>query len=308
MVEFQRTSIDIWQSKYQLKEKDGTEVDVFLACTLERVANALSLVETKDQDKHRKDFLWALNNGAIPAGRILSNAGAEKYKPSTSLINCTVSETVNDSMDAILGSNHQAGLTLKAGCGIGYEFSTLRPKGAFVAGAGATTSGPLSFMDIFDRMCSTVSSAGGRRGAQMATFDINHPDVFEFIKAKRENGQLRQFNLSLLITREFVESVKAGGNWKLSFPVTAKEVEVESLDLDNADEFLYREFPVKDGYVVNSQGLVACRIYETVKALDIWDEIMKSNYDYAEPGFILIDKVNEMNNNWFCEQIRATNP
>lgn len=308
MVNFQATSIDIWSSKYQLKAKDGTNVDQNIEDTYARVADALSQIETKDQAKHKSDFLWALQNGAIPAGRILSNAGAEEYKPATSLINCTVSQTVNDSMADILMSNHQAGLTLKAGCGIGYEFSTLRPKGAFVAGAGATTSGPLSFMDIFDRMCFTVSSAGGRRGAQMATFDINHPDVFDFIKAKRENGQLRQFNLSLLITHEFVETVKADGDWQLSFPVTAKEVESEGLDLGNAHEFLYREFPVKEGYVVDDQGLVACRIYHTVKARDIWDEIMKSNYDYAEPGFILIDKVNEMNNNWFCEKIRATNP
>ena len=145
--------------------------------------------------------------GAYPAGRIISNAGASKYKPATSTINCTVSGTIEDSMTGILGSVHQAGLTLKAGCGIGYEFSTLRPSGAYVAGAGATTSGPLSFMDIFDRTCFTVSSAGGRRGAQMATFDVSHPDVLEFIKAKREDGRLRQFNLSLLISEEFINCV-----------------------------------------------------------------------------------------------------
>ncbi len=136
-------------------------------------------------------FVWALQNGAIPAGRITSNAGALEHKPATSTINCTVSGIIEDSMTDILDKVHEAGLTLKAGCGIGYEYSTLRPKGAFVAGAGAYTSGPLSFMDIYDRMCFTVSSAGGRRGAQMATFDIAHPDVTDFIKAKREDGRLK---------------------------------------------------------------------------------------------------------------------
>jgi ribonucleoside-diphosphate reductase alpha chain len=147
-----------------------------------------------------KDRPWALRKGAIPAGRITSNAGAWEHKPATSTINCTVSGLIRDSMDDILAKVHEAGLTLKAGCGIGYEFSTLRPRGAYVSGAGAYTSGPLSFMDIYDKMCFTVSSAGGRRGAQMGTFDVGHPDVMEYIRVKRENGRLRQFNLSLLIT------------------------------------------------------------------------------------------------------------
>jgi ribonucleoside-diphosphate reductase alpha chain len=255
-----------------------------------------------------KDFIWALQNGAIPAGRITSNAGAEAHKPATSTINCTVSGTISDSMNDILEKNHEAGLTLKAGCGIGYEFSTLRPRGAYVAGAGATTSGPLSFMDIFDRMCFTVSSAGGRRGAQMATFDVHHPDVIEFILAKREDARLRQFNLSLLITEDFIEAVRNGDDWHLSFPVTEKEAKDEGLDLNDTNQFVYRDFPKTEGYVTNAEGKVACRIYRTLKAQFIWDTIMTSTYDYAEPGFILIDKVNQMNNNWFCEEIRATNP
>ena len=160
-------------------------------------------------------------------------------------------------------------MTLKAGCGIGYEFSTLRPKGAYVAGAGANTSGPLSFMDIYDKMCFTISSAGGRRGAQMATFDIRHPDVLDFIRAKREDGRLRQFNLSCLITEEFMEAVKNDEQWQLEF-----------------------------------EG----QVFQTLPAQRLWNAIMVSTYDYAEPGFILIDKVNQMNNNWFCEDIRATNP
>jgi len=308
-IPIQDASLDIWNSKYQLKTKNGDPVDASVEDTYGRVARALADVEAKSKrEKVFKDFVWALQNGAIPAGRIISNAGAEKHKPATSTINCTVSGTIFDSMDDILEKNHQAGLTLKAGCGIGYEFSTLRPKGAYVAGAGATTSGPLSFMDIFDRMCFTVSSAGGRRGAQMATFDVHHPDVVDFIRAKREDGRLRQFNLSLLVTEDFIEAVKQDGDWHLSFPVTHKEVEEEGLNLDDTERYVFREFPVKKNYVTDAQGRVACRIYETVKARYIWNSIMTSTYDYAEPGFILIDKVNEMNNNWFCENIRATNP
>ncbi len=238
----------------------------------------------------------------------MSNAGALEHKPATSTINCTVSGTVGDSMDNILNKVHEAGLTLKAGCGIGYEFSTLRPKGAYVTGAGAYTSGPLSFMDIYDKMCFTVSSAGGRRGAQMGTFDIGHPDVMDFIRAKREDGRLRQFNLSLLITDEFMQAVINEDDWKLAFPVTQKEVEQDDLDITDESQFVWREWPEAGNYVSNPEGLVACKIYKTLPARRVWDVIMASTYDFAEPGFVLIDKVNEMNNNWFCENIRATNP
>jgi ribonucleoside-diphosphate reductase alpha chain len=225
-IEFQETSMDIWESKYCLKTKKGKLVDRNIDETYQRVAKALAAVEEESKQAHWNErFLWALRQGVIPAGRIISNAGAREHKPATSTINCTVSGTIQDSMEDILHKNVEAGLTLKAGCGIGYEFSTLRPKGAYVTGAGAYTSGPLSFMDIYDKTCFTVSSAGGRRGAQMATFDIGHPDVMEFIRAKREDGRLRQFNLSLLITSEFMEAVKHDREWYLSFPMTAEEVE-----------------------------------------------------------------------------------
>ncbi len=309
-IAFQPASLDIWDKKYRLKAKNGAVVDGDMDATYQRVARALADVEVGEEKKAQwyERFLWALRHGAIPAGRIISNAGALDHKPATSTINCTVSGTIGDSMDDILGKVHEAGLTLKAGCGIGYEFSTLRPRGAYVSGAGAYTSGPLSFMDIYDKMCFTVSSAGGRRGAQMATFDVSHPDVLDFIKAKREDGRLRQFNLSLLVTQEFMEAVKRDGDWKLSFPVTEKEVELDGIDLNDADNILWREWPVKGVYVTNDEGLVACKVYRTIRARRLWDVIMSSTYDYAEPGFILIDKVNEMNNNWFCENVRATNP
>jgi ribonucleoside-diphosphate reductase alpha chain len=307
-IKLQDASSDIWDKKYRLKNKQGEPVDKNIDETYRRVARALSEVEDKGKRENWYErFLWALRNGAIPAGRIISNAGALDHKPATSTINCTVSGIVEDSMLDILNKNLEAGLTLKAGCGIGYEFSTLRPKGAYVSGAGAYTSGPLSFMDIFDKMCFTVSSAGGRRGAQMATFDVSHPDVVDFIKAKREDGRLRQFNMSLLITEGFMEAVKNDEDWPLSFPVLQKEVDQGEVSLED-DNLLWRDFPTLKGYAANKEGLIACRIYKTVKAKHLWNVIMTSTYDYAEPGFILIDKVNQDNNNWFCEDIRATNP
>src|SRR6202158_2300756 len=157
-------------------------------------------------------------------------------------------------------------------------------------------------------MCFTVSSAGGRRGAQMGTFDIGHPDVMEFIRAKRESARLRQFNLSLLITDEFMQAVREDREWKLAFPLSKSEFESDAPDVADASKFLWREWPVHEGYVVNDEGLVACKIYKTLPARRMWDVIMTSTYDFAEPGFILIDRANEMNNNWWCENIRATNP
>ncbi|GMR19857.1 MAG: adenosylcobalamin-dependent ribonucleoside-diphosphate reductase [Gammaproteobacteria bacterium] len=303
-IPLQPTSADIWDKKYRLKDKSGNAVDQNVEDTFKRVAHALADVETteKKREKWYQEFLWALKHGAIPAGRITSNAGAREHKPATSTINCTVSGTVPDSMDGILSSVHEAGLTLKAGCGIGYEFSTLRPKGAFVSGAGAHTSGPLSFMDIFDAMCFTVSSAGGRRGAQMGTFDISHPDIVDFIRAKREAGRLRQFNLSCLITDEFMQAVKENAPWELAFPASQSEID------EPENKIVWCYWPDNKGYICNDIGQIACKVYKTMPAHRLWNLIMASTYDYAEPGFILIDRINEMNNNWYCENVRATNP
>ena len=305
---FQDASLDIWDKKYRLKSKSGDIVDETIDDTYKRVARALADAEqgTDNRERWYREFLWALRRGVIPAGRITSNAGAQAYKPATSTINCTVSGTIGDSMNDILGKVHEAGLTLKAGCGIGYEFSTLRPKGAYVSGAGAYTSGPLSFMDIYDKMCFTVSSAGGRRGAQMATFDISHPDVMDFIRAKREDGVLRQFNCSLLITDDFIRAVRDEADWPLVFPVL--ESEAGEVDLNDPEQVIWRDWPVQSGYVCSDEGLVACKVYKRVPAKRLWNMIMSSTYDFAEPGFILVDRINEQNNNWFVENIRATNP
>jgi ribonucleoside-diphosphate reductase alpha chain len=307
-IPFQAASLDIWDKKYRLKTKSGDIVDETIDDTYKRVARALSEVEESKQKQEQwySSFLWALRRGAIPAGRITSNAGAKEHKPATSTINCTVSGTIRDSMDGILEKVHEAGLTLKAGCGIGYEFSTLRPKGAYVSGAGAYTSGPLSFMDIYDKMCFTVSSAGGRRGAQMATFEVGHPDAMDFIRAKREDGRLRQFNCSLLVTDEFMQAVEKNDNWSLAFPIN--ESEASEVNLDDPELVIWREWPETEGYITRDDGMVACRIHKSVPARRMWDMIMSSTYDFAEPGFIMIDRINEMNNNWFCENIRATNP
>ncbi|MGH8039665.1 MAG: LAGLIDADG family homing endonuclease [Stenotrophomonas sp.] len=307
-VPMQPASQDIWDRKYRLKTQQGEPLDADIDATYLRVAKALSDAEVtaEKQQYWMERFTWALRRGAIPAGRIISNAGAQAHKPATSTINCTVSGTIEDSMDGILQKVHEAGLTLKAGCGIGYEFSTLRPRGAFVAGAGAHTSGPMSFMDIFDKMCFTVSSAGGRRGAQMGTFDVSHPDVREFIRAKREDGRLRQFNLSLLITDGFMHAVDQDADWPLLFPLSRQEA--GAFDLTDPARVQWRDWPTHRDYVVREDGQVACRVYGQIRARHLWDMIMVSTYDYAEPGFILIDRVNEMNNNWWCEDIRATNP
>lgn len=308
-MQLQQTSHEIWEKKYQLKNEHQQPVDLSIEDTYNRVALALAEPE-QDKKFWSEQFKWALANGATPAGRIMSNAGAGEYKPATSLINCTVSQIVEDGMLGILDSVMQAGMTLKAGCGIGYEFSTLRPKGAFVSGAGAYTSGPLTFMDIFDSMCFTVSSAGGRRGAQMGTFAVWHPDVEDFIKAKREDGRLRQFNLSLLIDDEFMDAVKTKSKYKLVFPVKKSEVERNLVGGETVykKRFWEKAYCKKQDYILNENDELLCKVYREIEAVDLWNTIMLSTYDFSEPGFLLIDRINEYNNNWFCEEIRATNP
>ena len=269
-IPFQEASLDIWDKKYRLITKDGEPLDRTMDDTYKRVARALADVEREEvRERWYERFVWALRHGAIPAGRVTSNAGAWEHKPATSTINCTVSGTIRDSMDDILNKVHEAGLTLKAGCGIGYDFSTLRPKGAPVKGVGADASGPLSFMDVWDAMCRTIMSAGSRRGAMMATLRVDHPDIEDFITAKRTPGRLSNFNLSVLVSDAFMTAVKDDADWKLEF---------------------------------------GGKLYRTLKARALWDTIMRSTYDYAEPGVIFIDRINQENNLGYCETIAATNP
>ena len=256
----------IWDMKYRFKEADGTPIDETVEDTWRRIAGSLASVEA-DPAAWEDRFYDALSDFRyLPAGRITAGAGTAR---SVTLFNCFVMGTVPDSMGGIFDMLKEAALTMQQGGGIGYDFSTIRPKGAGVKGVAADASGPLSFMDVWDAMCRTIMSAGSRRGAMMATMRCDHPDVEDFITAKSDPARLRMFNMSVLITDPFMDAVKADGPWNLVF----------------------------DG-----------EVYRTVQARALWDAIMQSTYDYAEPGVIFIDRINQMNNLNYCETIAATNP
>jgi len=304
----QSASLDIWARKYRLTDSKGKWLEDDPAQTLERVAQTLASVEASSEKKAfwTEQFLWAMHHGALPAGRIFANAGVTSPVSVSTLINTATIGVLDDDINHIFTDLRKAACTLSAGSGLGYEFSTLKPKG----NGGRDESfrpfpGPLSIMNLYDAMCFSVSSLDGRRrGAQMATFDVAHPDVKEFIHAKREDGRLRQFNLSLLISEDFIQAVETDSLWPLVFPLTIQQKDEIGA---NAAEIIWKEWPIQENYWVREDGLVACKIYEQVRARHVWDMIMSANYDYAEPGIILIDRVNEMNNNWWCENIRTTN-
>ncbi|WP_334061071.1 adenosylcobalamin-dependent ribonucleoside-diphosphate reductase [Limimaricola cinnabarinus] len=256
----------IWDMKYRFKESDGTPIDGSVEDSWRRIARALAAPE-KDPAHWEEKFYGALEDFRyLPAGRITAGAGTAR---AVTLFNCFVMGTVPDSMSGIFDMLKEAALTMQQGGGIGYDFSTIRPRGAEVKGVAADASGPLSFMDVWDAMCRTIMSAGSRRGAMMATMRCDHPDVEAFITAKSDPARLRMFNMSVLVTDPFMEAVKADGSWDLVF---------------------------KD------------RVYKTVQARDLWNAIMKSTYEQAEPGVIFIDRINQMNNLGYCESISATNP
>ena len=256
----------IWDMKYRLKEADGTPIDKTVEDSWRRIASDLARVE-KDPAQWEEKFYHALEDFKfLPAGRITAGAGTARK---VTLFNCFVMGTIPDSMGGIFDMLKEAALTMQQGGGIGYDFSTLRPKGALVTGVAADASGPLSFMDVWDSMCRTIMSAGSRRGAMMATMRCDHPDIEDFITAKSDAARLRMFNVSVLVTDAFMEAVKADGQHDLLF----------------------------DG-----------KTYKTVSARGLWDKIMQSTYDYAEPGVIFIDRINHANNLSYCETIAATNP
>ncbi len=256
----------IWDMKYRLKAADGTALDVTIEDTWRRIARSLASVET-DKDVWEERFYGALEDFQfLPAGRIVAGAGTDR---SVTLFNCFVMGTIPDTMAGIFDGLKEAALTMQQGGGIGYDFSTIRPKGAGVKGVAADASGPLSFMDVWDAMCRTIMSAGARRGAMMATMRCDHPDIEAFIDAKSDPSRLRNFNVSVLVTDPFMEAVKADGSWDLIF----------------------------DG-----------KVYQTVSARGLWNKIMRATYDYAEPGVIFIDRINQMNNLAYAETIAATNP
>ncbi len=259
-------SEQIWDMKYRLKEADGTPVDRTVEDSWRRIARSLAEVE-KDPAHWEERFYAALEDFKyLPAGRITAGAGTGR---NVTLFNCFVMGTIPDSMSGIFDMLKEAALTMQQGGGIGYDFSTIRPRGADVLGVAADASGPLSFMDVWDAMCRTIMSAGSRRGAMMATMRCDHPDIEDFITAKSDSARLRMFNLSVLVTDDFMEAVKADGPWELKF---------------------------------------GGKVYHTLQARDLWNKIMQSTYDFAEPGVIFIDRINKANNLSYCETIAATNP
>lgn len=256
----------IWDMKYRLKEADGTPIDSDVEDTWRRIAKALASVE-KQPAKWEDKFYQALEDFKyLPAGRIIAGAGTGR---SVTLFNCFVMGTIEDNMGGIFDGLRQAALTMQQGGGIGYDFSTIRPRGAQVKGVAADASGPLSFMDVWDAMCRTIMSAGSRRGAMMATMRCDHPDVEDFIVAKQDATRLRMFNLSVLITDPFMNAVKSNSAWDLVF---------------------------------------GGKIYKTVQARVLWNKIMRSTFEFAEPGVIFIDRINAANNLGYVETIAATNP
>ncbi len=259
-------SEQIWDMKYRFKSAEGVPRDAEVEDSWRRVAKALAANEAEPALWEARFYEALEGFRFLPAGRILAGAGTER---SVTLFNCFVMGTIPDSMEGIFGSLKEAAVTLQQGGGIGYDFSTIRPKGARVAGVGADASGPLSFMDVWDSMCRTIMSAGSRRGAMMAVMRCDHPDIEAFIEAKQDPARLRMFNLSVLATDPFMAAVEADADWPLVF---------------------------------------GGRTYRTVRARDLWNRIMRATYDYAEPGVIFIDRINRLNNLWYAETIAATNP
>ncbi|WP_170560314.1 adenosylcobalamin-dependent ribonucleoside-diphosphate reductase [Ruegeria atlantica] len=256
----------IWDMKYRFKQADGTPIDQTVEDSWRRIARDLAQVENDPAHWEQKFFNALEDFQYLPAGRITAGAGTARR---VTLFNCFVMGTVPDSMGGIFDMLKEAALTMQQGGGIGYDFSTIRPRGADVHGVAADASGPLSFMDVWDAMCRTIMSAGSRRGAMMATMRCDHPDIEQFITAKSDPARLRMFNMSVLVTDPFMEAVKADGPWELVF---------------------------------------GDKVYHTVQARDLWNKIMQATYDYAEPGVIFIDRINKANNLSYAETIAATNP
>ena len=259
-------SQQIWDMKYRLKDQNGAFLEHTVEDTWRRIAVALSKAEANPK-KWESIFYDSLTDFKfLPAGRIIAGSGTAR---NVTLFNCFVMGVIPDSMSGIFDMLKEAALTMQQGGGIGYDFSTIRPKGSIVKGIAADASGPVSFMDVWDSMCRTIMSAGSRRGAMMATMRCDHPDIEEFIAAKSDSKKLRMFNLSVLVSDAFMEALKKGEDWRLTF---------------------------------ND------KIYKVIKAADLWDKIMRATYNYAEPGVIFIDRINEANNLRYCETITATNP
>ena len=341
------TSYDVYLRKYALRDKNGELVDKNVYGTFARVAATVALASAvnaaldkatdagtaADVTELAKESVRLFNRFysimalglATGAGRIMANAGASEFKPSTTLINCTVMKQIPDSMTGIMDVLKDAAVTLKSGAGVGYAFSTIRPKGAFVQGAGAETSGVLSFMRVFDQMCQTIESAGGRRGAQMATLHVAHPEIEDYIVAKQKDGELRAFNLSVFATDDFMKAVEEDGDWELWFwkktddfvedignlpeDVVLVPSEKTPFDFPGYAKFVFATDHVESIYGNAKLGQIFVKeVYKTVKASELYDKIMRATYEYSEPGILFYDTINEKNPINEIETLIATNP
>jgi ribonucleoside-diphosphate reductase alpha chain len=282
----------IWDAKYRYRI-DDTTFDSNIVDTWRRVARALAQVETQEQRRWERQFYHALEGFRfLPGGRIQAGAGTQRQ---VTLFNCFVMGLIEDSMDSIFDHLKQGALTMQQGGGIGYDFSTLRPRGTPAHTTGTIASGPVSFMRIWDSTCATLLSTGARRGAMMATLRCDHPDIEEFICAKKGGRELRNFNLSVQITDEFMTAVQSDNDWALVFPADKLG------HAGGGRETVSRRW-------TGSSSPIPCRILRRVRARSLWDEIMRATYDYAEPGILFVDRINRSNNLWYREHITATNP
>lgn len=280
----------VWDAKYRFRDERGVaEQDI--RHSWRRVARAIAEVEPSDQDAWAERFYSILGGFRfLPGGRILAGAGTARR---VTLFNCFVMGLIGDSMDGIFESLKEGAVTMQQGGGVGYDFSTLRPRGSRAQGAGTIASGPVSFMQVWDSMCTALTSSGNRRGAMMATLRCDHPDIEAFIDAKREPGVLRQFNLSIQVSDGLMAAVRADGDWPLLFPLQPGEAA--------AGRIVARHWP-------GHAGPVPCRVVRSLRARELWRRIMRANYDTAEPGVLFVDRINRLNNLWYGETITATNP
>ncbi|WP_428620752.1 adenosylcobalamin-dependent ribonucleoside-diphosphate reductase [Reyranella sp.] len=279
----------VWETKYRYRDSTGGG-DRTVEDSWRRMARALSAVEPRDRDLWEQRFFDVLKGFKfLPGGRIQAGAGTGR---NVTLFNCFVMGTIEDSIEGIFRALHEGAITMQHGGGVGYDFSTLRPRGARAKGVGAIASGPVSFMKVWDSMCATILSTGARRGAMMATLRCDHPDIDEFVSAKRAPSALRHFNLSVQVTDAFMDAVRRDAEWPLIFPDVGD---------DGSGGSIFREWP---GY----RGPVRCRIHRQPRARALWEHILRATYDYAEPGVLFIDRINRLNNLWYCERITATNP
>lgn len=278
----------IWDTKYRHYER-GVALDARIEDTWQRVAKALTMLENNPDDWRSRFYDILRDFKFLPGGRIQAGAGTAHQ---VTLFNCFVMGTIADSMDGIFDALKEGALTMQQGGGVGYDFSTLRPRGVQAAGVGSVASGPVSFMRIWDSMCATILSTGARRGAMMGTLRCDHPDIEEFIAVKQDRSQLRHFNISVLVSDAFMTAVSRDKDWPLVFPANESET---------GGELIICVWP---GY----GEAVPCKVYQRIRARTLWQKIMQANYDYAEPGVLFVDRINRLNNLYYCETIQATNP